>query len=263
MKINQYLKNPAGKGVSTLMPEAAIAKLNEQFEEVRSKMVLKIYQGRQEKLLWFYVTIPDRSVDGLTYQVLIEVDMTTVPERALTVGEAEFKCFSNSPSFVYTYAYVFKRKGYLINWLAQKLGAAVTTKPATRNPNNVIGFERSIYLALKMMQSEGKYSLSYIRNAKVPLDNPKDDLGRMILSVDELNRLRDKRKEELKRLKQAEEKVDQKVSRDTEKKPASYPSYTKGGSNKTKSIKSTPSTPTMKREKSTAKTKSTKKMKKI
>ena len=60
--------------------------------------------------------------------------------------------FSNSPSFMYQYAYLYKKEGYLINALYNKLDADYANKPPEKtNPNMHASYDKSIFFACRYL----------------------------------------------------------------------------------------------------------------
>ena len=60
--------------------------------------------------------------------------------------------YSNSPSFIYTYCYVYNQKGLLIDKLKSKLPQMALTKfPEVRNPIGSLGYEKSTYIAARYL----------------------------------------------------------------------------------------------------------------
>lgn len=63
------------------------------------------------------------------------------------------KFFSNSPSFIYQYAVLYKENGILIDMLYDKMDPEyMDTKPTKTNPNNKVSYDKSIYIACRFMQ---------------------------------------------------------------------------------------------------------------
>ena len=74
------------------------------------------------------------------------------------------KFFSNSPSFIFTYAYVFNQKSILVDKFKQKLpNQCLTQPPVIRNPIESLGYEKSIYIAGKYLMDSFALSENYIR----------------------------------------------------------------------------------------------------
>ena len=61
--------------------------------------------------------------------------------------------YSNDPSFVYSYAYVFNRKELFINQFADKMSQKALREHAKeKNPTNQVGYVKSIYFAYLFMK---------------------------------------------------------------------------------------------------------------
>ena len=157
-----YLQNPSGKG-SSFVPTATIrGNLNDQYATLYRDIKARYYIVDDARLIC-HVGIPSRSVKDLRYDVILEFNIKDLSPEITNISHLQFKCFSNCPSFVYTYAHVFKRNGLLCNWLALKYPVEVMTdKPNTRNSQMIISYERSLYLALKFMVNDGRNRLSFL-----------------------------------------------------------------------------------------------------
>lgn len=161
MTPSEYLQNPSGKG-SSFVPATVRGNLNDQYATMYRNIKARYYIIDDARLIC-HVGIPSRTVKDLRYDVILEFNIKNLPPEVTNISHLEFKCFSNCPSFVYTYAHVFKRKGFLCNWLALKYPVEVMTdKPETRNSQMIISYERSLYLALKFMVNDGRNRLSFL-----------------------------------------------------------------------------------------------------
>jgi len=86
--------------------------------------------------------------NNITYDVLIEIEYRE--NKRLSLRNAKF--YSNCPSFIYTYAYVFNQESLVIEDLKSKLPSECLTNPPTiRNPIESRGYEKSIYMACRYL----------------------------------------------------------------------------------------------------------------
>ena len=155
MTIGEYLKNPYGKGSSFASSNKQKEDLDNQFVELSEKILSKIYRYRD--FVIYHIIIPSTKKDNVSYDVIIEVETKNLHEGAANLEDLNFKAFSNCPSFIFTYAHVFRGNGMLCDWLLQKYNKEVRTKPPVqRNQYGIVGLERSIYLALKHIHTTGK-----------------------------------------------------------------------------------------------------------
>ena len=63
------------------------------------------------------------------------------------------KFFSNSPSFIYQYAVLYKQNGMMIDMLAEKMDQMYADKlPEKANPSLKMSYDKSIYMTCRFMQ---------------------------------------------------------------------------------------------------------------
>lgn len=71
--------------------------------------------------------------------------------------------YSNSPSFIFTYCYVYNQAGMIIEKLKDKLPIEALTKfPEVRNPVGSFGYEKSTYIAAKYLIDGGCLTDNYV-----------------------------------------------------------------------------------------------------
>lgn len=146
MTINDYLQNPYGKGSSFSNFADQKAKLEKEYSENSGRFDCKIYKHQNNII--FHVIVPSVKKDYVTYDVVIEVNYDTKKSEAVDANNLEFKCFSNCPSFIFTYANAFRQKDLLCKWLENKYRKEVKKNTANvKNQYGIIGLERSLYLA--------------------------------------------------------------------------------------------------------------------
>ena len=155
MTIAEYLKNPYGKGSAFSSNTKQKDDLDEQFQKISDKIVSKIYRYRD--FVIYHVVIPSTKKDYINYDVVVEVETKALHEGAASLEDLDFKVFSNCPSFIFTYAHVFRQYNMICEWLLPKYNKEVRTKaPSIRNQYGIVGLERSVYLALKHLHVTGK-----------------------------------------------------------------------------------------------------------
>lgn len=119
---------------------------------------------------FFHIKVPSEKVKGLFYDVVIKSEVPSDKKR-VTINNNPIKVYSNSPSFLFQYAYVCNKYGLIIDELIPKIGdIALSTPPKSKNPLENFGFEKSIYYACMYL----KYNqLTHIQNldANVRLAN--------------------------------------------------------------------------------------------
>jgi hypothetical protein len=113
-----------------------------------------------EESFYLHVKIPSESNNGkYEYDVVIRF-FTDKPEvaKAQHLRGYYIQFFSNSPSFMYQYAYLYNKEGYLIEALYNKLDADyIDSPPEKTNKNMVTSYDKSIYFACRFL-SEKQFS---------------------------------------------------------------------------------------------------------
>ena len=241
MKLIEYINNPMGKG-SSVMPLREIQKsLDDQYEQLKDQMKMVSFI-KNKRFLILVINVPSRHVKGLFYNVVFEFDLEGIADTESTIGNLDFKCFSNCPSFSYTYARAFKKKDMLCNWLTSKYDKKIFSMPSeTRNQNELIGYERSLYLAAKFAMRPSRNKLSFLKMVSMTLTgyNRVNSLISTQQEIEEQYKILTQRQKKERDIKKSKNKINSK-NKNT-------------GDGIIKSVKSTKTTDTIKRSKKTNK----------
>lgn len=175
LTFKQFLDNPMGKG-STAIPSRNLIKedLNRRFHTLIEKKKIEFTSYKQGDDYYFHFLIPSESERKNTYDVVIQFtpnDDSSVKSDK-NISNYYVKFFSNSPSFTYTYAYTFNLYGILIEWLGKKYNKKVIEQPpVTRNLNEIVSFEKSIYFALLYLSQNNQFlTKSFLDSKSKKLD---------------------------------------------------------------------------------------------
>lgn len=172
-RLEEFVDNPMGKGSNAipsrnLIKEDLTQRFNRLINEKEKKVHLDIYRNRDE--YYFHFKIPSESVRQVnTYDVVLhflldENDKTMKDDKNLNRYMVRF--FSNSPSFTYTYAYAFNLHGLLVEGLENKFRPIVLKNlPITRNPGEIISYEKTIFFACIYLLQNKKFLNKMIINA--------------------------------------------------------------------------------------------------
>ena len=120
---------------------------------------------------WYYhIRVPSEGSDGrIEYDVIIRffTDKDFVKfEGHLRNYYIQF--FSNSPGFIYKYAYVYNQRGYLIEILANKLNPEALTQPPDKsNANQSLSYDSTIYFACRFLSKDTLSKVSGVLGKKV------------------------------------------------------------------------------------------------
>ncbi len=164
LSCKEMYSNPTGKGSSNVISryrirESLSRSFVENLKRYRNKFMAQPYL-RPDGSIVMWVKVPSRTFkdNGIVYDVIIEIEKG-VGNPSLRPA----KFFVNSPSFLFTYAYVFNKEDLLIDWLSQRMPQqALTTPPTVRNPNETLGYELILYQALAYCITGGCLTDSYI-----------------------------------------------------------------------------------------------------
>lgn len=165
--LHDFLANPMGKGSNAIAGRNLItADLNRRLDTMltrhNNKLECIIYRTKDASRVIFHVKVPSESEHRRnTYDVLIQLDVpedepAILADKNLKRYEAKF--FSNSPSFTYTYAYAFQLHGMLVDGTEKKFDRAVFQHPPiTRNPAEIVGYEKTTYFAAQYVAHHGHW----------------------------------------------------------------------------------------------------------
>lgn len=154
---DNYINNPSGKG------SAVIASINKDtyntellsLESRNDKVKYTVYRqskagGKSSYLIHFLIP---STTKGFFHDVVVEFNPN--PDDSIsdkTIRKYNVRFFCNDDNFVYTYAYTFKSHGVLITELEKLLPfRSIAQKPTMRNPDNAMGYNKSIIFAYLVM----------------------------------------------------------------------------------------------------------------
>jgi len=171
MTLFEYITNPGGKGSSAFSSTELKNSLNFLYDLLSNK-IKHIWYLKNNRYAICHISIPSKTFDEMKYDVVFEFDLLSVTDRESNINNANMTFFSNSPSFVYTYAYVYKEKDILCRWLSSKYDNKILAKaPVVRNSYKIINYEKSIYLAAKYIMSNNRNRLDNIKNTAINITN--------------------------------------------------------------------------------------------
>lgn len=171
ISLRQYVDNPY-KGSSYLASRKMIKEgLNRAFigllQNYRKQFYAVPYLDPNGDVM-FHVKVPseDYGKNKILYDVLILFKYDKEKRYAVR----DIKMFSNSPSFLYTYAYVYYHDDIMIDSFADKMPIiALVNPPEVRNPVESLGYEKSTYFAARYLLDGMILNDVYINRFKKPL----------------------------------------------------------------------------------------------
>lgn len=257
--MNDFLTNPTGKSSSSFARrDLIIADLNHRYDLLIKESNIEMKTFLDHGSYIFYLKIPsEKFTSKLYYDVVLEFipisSKGNSGKKETTINNYMMRMFSNSPNFMFTYAYVYKKDNNLVKFLENKLSKkSLEEEPKVKNPQLVYGFEKSVFFALLHIKRDGMNFISKLVNS--PKIN-KTSLSKVIMTsnkkLDECNKLlkeeRDKKKAE-KAKKSRETAMKRTTHKVSKEKSSNYTSRTssnlikkpkKSGFNIKKPIKST------------------------
>lgn len=180
INLRQYISNPYWGSAFLASRKAIKQGLSVTFTRLLASYRTKFYAIPyiyDNGDILFHVRVPSEEYkfNKLHYDVLFKLEYDENKKYDLR----NVKFFSNSPSFVFTYAYVYYHSDIIIEKFATKLPIlSLTVAPEIRNPVESLGYEKSTYIAAR-----------YIIDGNVLTDKYIETHGRKIGLMTELNLL--------------------------------------------------------------------------
>ena len=116
--ISEYIRAPFGA-----LDTENKQRLEPKYQENKKKISCKCVCEYEDTYL-IHILIPSESREGKNYDVIIQF---FTPDKEVkkedTLNNYLIQFFSNSPSFIYKYAVLYKNKGFMIDSLQDKLSA--------------------------------------------------------------------------------------------------------------------------------------------
>lgn len=156
MTLQEYLTNPLGKGDSSLPGrELIIQSLTGKYYELdrkKGKLIKEmVYHDPTNGDFYIHLIMPSETERDNTYDVVVRLFDNSHKELSLSKYDVQF--FTNTPSYVYTFAYVYHEYGLSIQFLESKNGnKAVTKPPIVRNQFEVVSYDKYLFFAAKYIQ---------------------------------------------------------------------------------------------------------------
>lgn len=155
--IKEFLNNPAGKGSAVLNISATKEKFNIKYNEIHKKISHRSFSVKDD--IYILVNIPS-SVEGIFYDVLLKF-IKNNKSIGSSILDMDMQIFSNSPSFLYTYANAYDKNKLFIRDCKKKLSSKMLSDIAkTRNPYGVLSYDFSVYSALYYIVTNGYTNIS-------------------------------------------------------------------------------------------------------
>lgn len=191
------------------------ASYKEKYEVFKQGNKIRIENTCEIDGSWYvHMKLPSESNEKVSYDVVFRfflLNHDTGKDGSVSGHKVQF--FSNSPSFIYNYAWLYKSRGYLIEAMYNKMEKKyLDTRP--KKENLVISYDKSIYFCILFLTENQcrRLRLSNLRRYKVQ----EDKFIRSIDDVEYKNIERELTKDEAK-LKQSKPSLFNKFKKDYKK----------------------------------------------
>lgn len=166
LTLQAYIENPLGKKNAVFSNRDMYRKLyTEKFDKLllreNGNISYKLYT--KDDKYYIFLRIPSEIITkGFYYDVVIEFytdNQLFASSRSLS--NYFFRVYSNSPSFVFTFCKAFLENDLFIKELSPKMSKeALKTDPVEKNPQKIIGYEKSLYFAYLWIKNKSLFNKS-------------------------------------------------------------------------------------------------------
>ena len=177
MTFQHYIENPLGKSNAALTITRRDY-FKKTYEEKYGAILLRengkfeyaLYIDKSKDRYFIHIKIPSELVEKFYYDIVVEFyPLDIAAKTAIDLRNYGVKFFSNDPSFVFTYAYVFNKYDLFIKELSPRMvNKALKDKPDTRNPWQIPGYVKSLYFCYLYMKGKGLFDKSHWERFATP-----------------------------------------------------------------------------------------------
>ena len=223
MTFEEYIKNPMGKDnavLNNISREAMRTVYTNKFDNIllreNNKITYYLAHDASNNIYWAYFKIPSETVKKFYYDVVVKF---TADQKIKGAGRDLFKYnvrfYSNDPSFVFSYAYVFNKNDMFIPELSKKMSKeALKSKPKEKNKKELVGYVKTLYFAYLLMENRSLNKTSRFEAETLTMKEFFHHLKKIVPADDMIQNRQERGKGVSKRKKIS---IDQKTARRIEK----------------------------------------------
>lgn len=238
--IKEFLNNPGGKGNTALNIKSVKDGFLARYEKIVKSIEYQIFLVKKD--VYILVNIPS-SVQGIKYDILVKF-VETSKSTGESIADYDMKIFSNSPSFLYTYAFAYDKQGLFLTDCKRKLSPQMLKDIAkSKNPYGILSYDFSVFAALHFIVSNDYLSLDTINQYGKKVN--KSDVLKLVKNADALQKDRKFQKVAIREAELEEKK--NKIKKSSKAKPEDEESVNEVKT--VKSVKKTKTTKTVKKVK--------------
>lgn len=163
MTFEQFISNPLGRNSAVLTVNARQT-IMDSYAKKWDVILLRengninyhLYKDDRHNAYYGHFKIPSETVKNFYYDVVVKFTADArVGEGGRDLFKYSVQFYSNDPSFVYTYAYVFNKNDMFIKELTNRMDMdALRKPPKERNPHQNTGYVKTIVFAYLFMKSK-------------------------------------------------------------------------------------------------------------
>lgn len=204
MTFEEYINNPMGVKNAVISHREMYRKMYmEKLDRIMTREVGKIdyWLYKSPMKYYCYMKIPSEVVPKFYYDVVIEFSEPKHKTADASLRNYDVRFFSNDPSFVFTFAFAFKKNKIFIDEYKDKMSRrALMQRADEKNPSATVGYVKSLYFAYLLMKKrdlfvKSKYILPYSKNLVLKNIMPADQ--KIEDRQQEGERLKNKKKREV------------------------------------------------------------------
>ena len=156
MTLKELMTNPAGKGDSSMTNRAILLSLldSRYYDYIKEKEIkCKFFKQLNANVYYIVMKVPTLKSRDNSYDIVFQLsDEKSLYSNSTSIVDYDIKVFSNCPSFVYTFAKVYKDNGLFIELLSEKLPKInLTQAPEVRNRYGIVNHDKYLYIAAKYL----------------------------------------------------------------------------------------------------------------
>ena len=149
--ISQFISSPFNRGGGDA---SEMQRFEDTFNKLSSEGKIKaVHACKVVDSYFIHIKVASESTSGSLYDVVVKffTDNKKVESDA-HLRNYYLQFFSNSPSFIYKYAYLYNKNKYLIEALYNKLDADyINTPPNISNEKMKMSYDKSLYCACRYL----------------------------------------------------------------------------------------------------------------
>lgn len=160
ISLDQLLKNPLGKYSANVIRRSFARSSMQQFYWNLMKnyrYAISVQGYNVDNRIFFIVMVPSEAFKWNKVRYTVVIEFMNDPSFNRPMIHRDVKYYSNSPHYQFTYEYVLYHRSLIPDSLTPVLSdIAINNPPIIRNPQQTLGWEKSLYAAGRVLH-EGPY----------------------------------------------------------------------------------------------------------